>query len=547
MSRFFKSAGTITLVLLISAAAVALSSPFKNIASVARSIGLAGYDEAKSVRTIKIAILDNGFKGYAKEIGVGLPSNTVYHPGPVKVDPAGEETHGLYMAQILAGLLRYSSGVSYELHLYSAFGYSNLESAVNDIVANRFDVVLYSQVWEYGGNGDGRGFINTLINKALATGVVWVNASGNFGSGTYQSAIELNDDNWVKLPAANDTVRIRCEKSVNGFCPLRVVLSWNDFSDDVDTGTDKDLDLILADDTLKIVASSALQQMKNIPEGAVGASLYPREIVTKRVNPGQYLVRVKARSQNFDKNRDRLRITISGDNITVLNTTPGETLLPPADNPGVITVGATDTDKTASSASMSKPELQTASLITLNNGDQYKGSSNAAAITAAAATIIKGLRPQTTRDGLLKMLSGDVVYLPGGEGQGLPLSALQFEPTGPSCFRKASLPTSSAGLRDFLKKAPGGATVVETTKGIKIFTALDPFQITGEYRVSGDDMLVVSSRGFEPLPRTNQDYLPEGTYEIVQIPKNQFVCPPDSNPSGGATGKRMRLPRFNEI
>ena len=546
MKKFSKSFAIFFLFLALSAIAWAMTSRFKNLDTIVTQIGFRNFRDAKSSHIIKIAVLDNGFKNYAAEVGKNLPANTVYHPGPIPVEPASEEAHGLYMAELVSALLATTPAISYELHLYSSFGYSNLESAVNDVISKNFDLVLYAQVWEYGGNGDGRGFINTLINKALKSGVIWINAAGNFATSTYRTKVTTNDDAWVRLPSPNDTVKLRCEANQVGYCPLRAVLSWNDFSDDVDAGSDKDLDLILTDDTLKIVGSSALQQMKQIPEGSVGASLYPREIISQQVPPGQYFLRIKDRSRNFDKRRDQLRITVSGDNIKFLNTTAGETLLAPADNPGVLTVGAFDSTRSSSSQQRKKPELVSPSLLTLEDGAQYLGSSNAAAITTAAAVIVKALNPKATRNDVLKALAGEVMSTVATTGQGLPLETLGFQSNQAQCFRAVSLPAEApAALHEFMGKAKHAAAIaVATSKGIKIFTQPDPFPLVGVYRVSADDMLVAGPNGFEALPRSNQDYLPRGFFEVVQVPLSQVICSAQTtNPTTGVVGRRLRLSR----
>ncbi len=518
-----------------------LETPFKNIGTIAKSAGFDKWKNTKPDYTVKVAILDNGFKDHADQIGKSLPESTVYHAGPVAVDPATEESHGLFMAQIVSGLLNYAPHVKYELHLFSAYGYSNLEAAVNQVIADKFDIVLYAQVWEYGGNGDGRGFINTLVNKATDAGILWVNAAGNFGNSTYRTGIRLNDDSWATLPGPNDSVRVRCKKNDKKKCNLRVVLSWSDFSDDVNEGTDKDLDLIVADDTLKIITSSALTQVKEKAEQP-GLSLYPREIATTEVKPGLYLLRVKARSKNFVK-KDDLRLTVSGDHLELLDKTEGETLLAPADNESVITIGANDSEKSADSEEFKKPELTYPSLMTLKNGEQYKGSSNSSAVAAAALILVKAAWPETSREGAIELLGGSNgnkkakkpvgTKMGGAPGLGLPLHALQFGPTGEGCFERVQLPYTPPALQPLINDAKQlGLTVVRSTSGIKIFVERDPYSfIGGTARVSPDDMLLVSQLGFEGLPRSNQGFVPFGSYEIVQVPHGQFVCASEEKPS----------------
>lgn len=530
---------------LSSTIALGLTTPFQNFNVVATRIGFNRYSRIKGQNKVKIAILDNGFRGYKEEIGQSLPRNTVYHSGPVAVDPETEESHGLFMAQIVSGLLSHAPHIKYELHLYSAFGYTNFESAVNDVIESQIDIVLFSQVWEYGGNGDGRGFINKVVNRAVENGVIWINAAGNFATGTFKAPIVESHDKWVKLPGPNDSVRVRCTPFKPGQkCAFRAVLSWNDFKDNVRLGTDKDLDLILTDDTLRIIASSGFRQMKTIPNPPPpGASLYPRELIRVELEPGLYYLRAKMRSSNFKRNRDQLRFTVSGENIQLLDTTTGETLLPPADNPNVITVGALDSERSSSSAKMRKPELKAASLITLNNGEQYLGTSNSAAFAAAAAVVLKALNSDLARDELVRMLNGgrtsDTPY-----GQGLPLEILGFWPVGPGCFPATWLPFPTPQILIPLFKT--GAMVVQSTMGPKVFVSFDPFEEVGIQRIRPDDMLVAGQNGFARMPRANQPYLiRSGLVEVVETPRGQRVCPlvPGAPyPPLGSQGGILRLP-----
>ena len=510
------------------------ASPFKNLDEVAAQLNIATYAQATAKKTVKIAIFDNGFRDRDKEIGKTLPASTVYHAGPVPVDAKGEESHGLFMAQIVSGLLA-KTKVSYELHLFSAFGYSNLKSAIETVTKEGFDIVLYSQVWEYGGNGDGQGFINALVSNALGqatqSGLVWINAAGNFGDATYRTQVSKTEDDWAYLPSLNHGVRIRCFDNTTKKCNLRAVLSWNDFKNDSNEGTDKDLDLVLSDDTLKIIRTGGLSQVKVIPpQGAAGLSLYPREIIEAELKPGIYELRVKIRSTNFTK-QDELRLVTSGDYLEQLDKSPkAETLLAPADNSSVITIGAGDSEKSSESLSLGKPEVSFNSRLVLKNGDAFKGTSNSAAMAAALAVISKALDPAANRASIISFLNGNRLPVSPDTGSNtgssspsdLTLSDLEFQPTGAGCFRFAALPVTPSALRGVLST---GAVVVETSAGIKIMTGADPFTMNlGPSRKQANDMLVVNEKGFSRKPRSAQAQLPFGAYEIVQKPKNTQYC-----------------------
>lgn len=470
-------------------------------------------------RSLKIAVFDNGFKGAREEVGGLLPANTEIHTGPVA--PQGEEeAHGYYMARILWSLLslggtddRYTPA---EFHLYPTFGYSNLEAAVNDAIQRDIDIVLYSQTWEYGGNFDGRGFINSLVTKAAKSGILWINNAGNFGDTTFNAAVQTGKDDWVKLPGKNSSVEIRCEENPTGKCLFRSVLSWNSFADRTDIGTDKDLDFVLTDDTLNIVQGSSLTQTKG--EDAPGTSKYPREIITAELKPGLYFLRVKNRSKNFGRN-DRLRLTASGDFVRMRGFDRRESLLPPADNANVITVGALDSQKSSVSARLQKPELYTNSLVSVTREENFKGTSNSAAMVAAGAALLFSFDSGMTKAKFLS-LTGRTA---SGEGRGLPLDQLGFSATTDSgCFA----PLNAEGQPDFIRNALSmGGTLVDTDAGAKIFFAFDPIRLlSGLYRRQENDMLVVSANGPGVYARSGLWNLPQNMTELVQTPYGSSIC-----------------------
>lgn len=445
---------------------------------------------------ITIAILDNGFFGLKAAIGQTLPSNTVYHPGPVAVADSAEEAHGLKMAEIVASHLK-MAGLSFDLHLYPAFGFSNLSTAVNKIIQQKPDLVLYPQVWEYGGNPDGSGFINQVVRRATDAGIKWINAAGNFGQNLYLAPVERIADDWAYLPGPNSSVQFRCyPNSVNG-CRVRSVLSWSSFSDDTAIGTDKDLDLVLTDDTLKVLQSAALVQKPKPNDGkplAGGESLYPREILEAFVKPGLYYLRVKVRSKGFTK-ADYLRLTTSGDFVEQLNRSEGETLLAPSDLPAVITVGATDSKLSAVSRSQMKPEFRIASAVETtpaigsNNVSKgiYKGSSNSSAAFTARAAFELSHHPKLTRQELVQVIrtgrapvsevfaNADSTNIAGGSGTVFsPKAVIDIRtPNGLSCFPAAVLRITSPQIRALLRS--GNSWVVQTEFGVSILIDEAPF------------------------------------------------------------------------
>ena len=276
---------------------ITFASEFKNLNVLQEQIGFTKYYSEKSqCRRLRVAVLDKDFTGYKAEVGITLPANTIYISGaPSKPMPKGtgiedpdddnsnnndnnnkqSKGHGTAMAQILTAFLTNELQATQwtpELVLYNAQGFSNIKYAIDDMINRKIDVVLYSEVWQYGGNNDGTGFINAEVNRATAAGITWVNAAGNFEQTTYNGAIETVKDDWVKLPDPNNGLMIRCEENKNGKCFLRAVLAWNDFRNNPDKGTDKDLDLVLTDDVLNILMVAGLRQSDDPKESRSGFS-----------------------------------------------------------------------------------------------------------------------------------------------------------------------------------------------------------------------------------------------------------------------------------
>lgn len=513
--------------ILIFAGGVTFASPFGNIDEIKSSLGFSKfYSQENSGRRLKVAVLDKGFFGYEKEIGHTLPSGTRYVAGPIANPENLQVDHGLRMAQILISLmtddLRSHQWVP-ELTLYNVFGYSNFKAAIDDVIKNKVDLVLYSEVWEYGGNYDGAGFINNEVNRATRNGVIWVNAAGNFALTTYNSGIQTLRDDWVQLPDQNNALSIRCENQ-NGKCPVKIVLSWNDFKNDVALGTNKDLDLALTDDLLNIVKTSALKQSTDPNENRPGYSKYPREIISAELTSGVYFIRVKNRSKNFS-DRDRLRLTVDGESIVMPSHSRDETILNPADNNTVITVGASDSERSSSSTSLDKPDLFAPSSIKLSNGTEYRGSSNSAAIVAAGLGILKSKEPRMTRKDLL-----DAVGSQGGnwEQRGLSLNLLGFMPTGPGCFVDVYYNPLPNYLLDAVAK---GGVLVQTTAGGRIIVPFDPITIAPYLRrtIMNDMIVALPQGGYAVYPRNS--WIPAGAVEIFQRPFEAGLCriPPGRN------------------
>ncbi len=404
-----------------------MTSNFTNMKEIVKNLKLDAFKDKAFSRPIKIAILDNGFKDYQGEIGKSLPANTAYHAGKeseADTIPA-QSLHGLLMAEIVTKIVNYDSASNYELHLFNTYGYTKFADAVDNVIRGQFDVVLYSQVWEYGGNGDGKGYIDALVDKATAAGVIWINAAGNFGRTTKLAPVDgkvEGENEWVTFKEngrGTGGVKIQCQAPQGKKCDLRLVLSWNDFKDTPELGTDKDLDLYLYDSKNHVVASSERKQRMKPDPTDHQVTVVPRELIETSIAAGTYRVRVKISSPTTFRDHDQLRLTASGKYVAMQNPSIGETLLPPADSSGVITVGASDDIQTSTSKKLNRPDVSYISEIHLKDGSVPFESSTAAAMAAGLTVLNLGTGVEKTRDAVLealKKVSKPIVQTPAAGG-----------------------------------------------------------------------------------------------------------------------------------
>jgi hypothetical protein len=384
-----------------------------NLDAIEKFLKLKDFKNCKFGRQVRIAVLDNSFFGYQTEVGKRLPAGTQYFPGVTSDADRFEDKsmHGLFMAILIHQIvLKSGCRANYQLSLFNSNGLTKFTDAVNSVIRDGYDIVLYSQVWEYGGNGDSRGFINAIVNKALDAGIVWINAAGNFGRLMRIAPVEPmanSGGDWVRFSAGNgkwtDAVKLRCKAEKDKTCRMRIVLTWNDFKDNPDIGTNKDLDLYLVDTYGEVRESSTFRQSQEPDANDPTARLFPREFLTRMALPGEYQIKVKIKSKNFTST-DRLRITASGAGIEMLDPSIGETMLPPADNPRVLDVGALDDPGTSISKKMNRPDVFLPSVILLKDGSTPFSTSVAAAVAAGMSVLYLGTGVEKTKSAVLAKL-----------------------------------------------------------------------------------------------------------------------------------------------
>lgn len=385
----------------LGASSMALATELYDAQGHRAKLGLNAFPANDALRGLKIAVLDAGFQGFKADEGL-LPSSAELienYVGRPRGNPLEPVSHGLYMAQIIWAMTG-GDAKGPKFYLLNASGMTNLRSAVAFAIEKKVDLVLYSQNWELGGNFDGRGFINQLVNKATSKGILWINAAGNYGGKVHNGPVPASCLRFKNLYDRNK---------------LAVTLSWNDFRETEEYHTSKDFDFeVVNTATQKIVATAARAQIER-GDGRE-RSIHARERVSFQAERGEYCVRVKKIAGDF-LDSDRIRLTVMTENkpddsVEFTDRTDGGEIMVPGDNPTVITVGSTapQSAKGPTADGRVKPDLiLDAAEAKFTDGFISMGTSNAAAFFAGIAAVLKANAPALTREALVAFAQRDVL------------------------------------------------------------------------------------------------------------------------------------------
>jgi hypothetical protein len=300
-----------------------------------------------------------------------------------------------------------------------------LRRAVRYAIEQKVDLILFSGIFEGAGNGDGRGPVNRVVADALAADIAWINAAGNYGHRVYNGPVRLDRDGYlVHRDGADGTALRFCNRLDEN--TVTVTLTWNDYRDQEDAGTDKDLDLYIEDRAGKRLAASEKTQVAGDQAAGPDESRNPRERVVLTdlaASPDLYRIRVRAKKANFGPD-DRIRVLVTSSRESYVDPETGTVdealkfydatgkgeLYPPADNPLVLTVG--DSSPASSSGPTAdhrvKPDvILPDSRAFFTDGEVTAGSSNAAAYFAGVVAVLKAAEPGLRTRHLLRLARPD--------------------------------------------------------------------------------------------------------------------------------------------
>jgi hypothetical protein len=396
-------------------------------AEIKKQLGLAAeYENLAGIEHIKVAVLDYGFDGI-DGFRPYLPAGTVtvehYDPEFVRRHDLGDpgfrkgfapgNKHGRIMAQLVWAVTGQNPRGP-KFYLLNANGPTMLRRAVRLAIDLKVDVILFCNTFDGGGNGDGRGPINQIVQTAVNAGIIWVNAAGNHGRRVYRGPVETTSDGYVHLGSKREAGALRFRNRLDDNT-ITVTLTWNDYRETEDAGTTKDLDLYVEDGRGQVVGASELRQVAGDRKTADAETRNPRE---RLVLPSlaadrdrDYRIRVRVHGGPFSAD-DRLRVLLTAsrdgkapdpktgspqDAIEFLDASNAGEIYPPADHPLVLTVGdATPQSSVGPTADHRiKPDVVLRhSEAAFTDGEVSAGASNAAAYFAGIVVVLKAAEPR---------------------------------------------------------------------------------------------------------------------------------------------------------
>lgn len=341
---------------------------------------------------VKIAVIDLGFASlnYAREAGE-IPDSVIadtedYTGGGIYSGTA----HGTGVTEIV-----HDMAPKAQLYLKRIIDEVDLGKATSDAISQGVDVIVHAAGWINTNFGGGTGIIAEIAKRASDSGVLWVNAAGNYAGSHWEGRARDDDgDGWLEFDAGQERITIENDLSQN----IGLYMTWNDWP-----ATDKDFDLFLYDAEGNLVKSSTNHQTGNE---------HPTEQITHSpASIEDYYLKVSG-----PEDLAGLELEIFSLNQALDPAVARGSIVAPGNVEEVFTVGAINesdwtrgpiepySSRGPTSDGRTKPDLASIDGVTLYTYRSFLGTSAAAPYVAGAGALVLSRSPDLGPDQLKEAL-----------------------------------------------------------------------------------------------------------------------------------------------
>jgi len=367
-------------------------------------------------RGVKVGIID-AFADYQPLLGSELPANTVFRnfTAPRPPDPCDSPQlakHGTAVAELVADV---APGA--QLFLAQASSSVELAQAVDWLLQQGVHVINFSAVFPgarpYGSAGTSPDFLVETVDRAARAGILWVNSAGNSADSHWTGNWSDSDGDRLLDFASGDPFNDLRLGSTRASC-LAILLLW----DDAWGGACQDYSLLVGYfDPVRGPQAIASDDRQDCSPGAV-----PREgveITSLDTADGRLYIAIGQRAGTQPRRLHLFVFGLGGLQYTV----PSGSVLPPADRPTTLAVGAVHVSTPSNIEFFSsqgptwdgrvKPDLvapDRVSTVTYGPGG-FAGTSASAPQVAGAAALVKEANPGWSGPQLRQFLESRTVDL----------------------------------------------------------------------------------------------------------------------------------------
>ncbi len=268
-------------------------------------------------REVKVAIVDSSFDGYQALLGSELPATVTvksFQPGGAMESGS---VHGTGVAEIV-----YDVAPGAVFYLVAVNLVEDLDPVVDYLLAEGIDVVNMSLGTSVGPFGP-QSVAREAVQRAVAGGIVWVNAAGNSADGHWGgNFVDTDADTWAEI-SGTDEINTFMVPPQGSFS---IDLSW------VNASTDLDLcfyEMVAFTPNL-IDCSSAAQGLGEPPIESV---IWFNPYLFQSAEYGYSVTKFSGAATYYD-------VFVNGDYFDLWYLKPSGSILTPGDAPAAISVGA---------------------------------------------------------------------------------------------------------------------------------------------------------------------------------------------------------------